>query len=112
VLWKGLPFYTLVWEVLGIVHCILDMFLRSITSKRTKYHPANDVIVLGACVASLKGKSESRWSSQVVQATKVAPSPWPIAFSGILGSALRALADWRVERGVPLLVRVVWPEAV
>jgi hypothetical protein len=41
----------------------------------------------------------------VIQASKIAPSIWPIVFSGVLGNALRSFADWKVERGVSLLVR-------
>jgi hypothetical protein len=62
-------------------------------------------VVLGAFVVHLKDQQESAWSIQVIQATRIAPSLWPILFSGILGNAIRALADWRVERGVDLLVR-------
>ncbi|KAH7073753.1 hypothetical protein BKA63DRAFT_554084 [Paraphoma chrysanthemicola] len=84
VLWKGLPTYLLTWELLGIV--LSASFL-----------------VLGACVASLHGKSKSDWANRVIQATRIAPSVWPIVFSGVLGNAVRAFADWRVERGIPLL---------
>ena len=60
--------------------------------------------VLGVCVADLKDKPESAWSKRVIDATRIAPSIWPIVFSGILGNSIRALADWRVERGISLLV--------
>ena len=59
--------------------------------------------MLGASIASLAGKPETQWSVRVVQASKIAPSVWPIVFSGILGNAVRALAYWRVERGASLL---------
>jgi hypothetical protein len=62
-------------------------------------------LVLGALVVSLKDRPESYWSMRIVQATRIAPSLWPILFSGILGNAVRHFANWRVERGVPLLVR-------
>jgi hypothetical protein len=38
-------------------------------------------------------------------ATRIAPSLWPVLFSGVLGNAVRALADWRVEHGIDLIVR-------
>ena len=87
VYWKGSPVYALTWELLGIVISVL-------------------FLILGALVASLQGQNESRWSKQIVQATRVAPSIWPILFSGVLGNAVRQFAHWRVERGIRLLVRV------
>lgn len=54
---------------------------------------------------SLEGERESTWSRRVLQATKIAPSGWPILFSGLLGNAIRGLAYWRVERGISLLVK-------
>lgn len=86
VLWNGLPAWMLTWELLGIVISIL-------------------FLVLGACVAHLKGQTESEWSKRVIQATRIAPSIWPILFSGVLGNAVRRFANWRAERGVRLLVR-------
>lgn len=86
VLWKGLSVYAMTWEVLGIVISIL-------------------FLVLGACVANLKGRTESEWSTRIIQATRIAPSIWPILFSGVLGNAVRRFANWRVEHGIPLLVR-------
>jgi hypothetical protein len=65
---------------------------------------ADAFTVLGAFVAHLKGQEQSAWSLRVLQVTKLAPSLWPIFFSGVLGNAVRALADWRVERGVDLMV--------
>ncbi|KAF2653263.1 hypothetical protein K491DRAFT_680660 [Lophiostoma macrostomum CBS 122681] len=73
-----------VWEVIGVILC--GCFL-----------------ALGICVAALKNKPEGVWSDRVIQATRIAPSIWPIIFSGVLGNGIRALADWQVERGVPLL---------
>ncbi|ORY04463.1 hypothetical protein BCR34DRAFT_572675 [Clohesyomyces aquaticus] len=60
-------------------------------------------LALGICVARLEGKPESPWSSRVIQATRIAPSIWPIIFSGVLGTAIKAFADWKAERGVSLL---------
>lgn len=85
VYWKGLPAWMLTWELLGVV--ISALFL-----------------VLGACVARLKDQTESEWSKRVIQATRIAPSIWPILFSGVLGNAVRRFASWRAERGIRLLV--------
>jgi hypothetical protein len=60
--------------------------------------------VLGVFVANLKGQPQSDLSTRVIQATQIAPSLWPILFSGVLGNAVRALADWRAERGIDILV--------
>ncbi|KAF2122095.1 hypothetical protein BDV96DRAFT_640160 [Lophiotrema nucula] len=81
--WKGLPLSALTWELLSIL--LSACFL-----------------ALGACISALKDKPESAWSRRVVQATLVTPSLWPIVFSGVLGNAIKPLADWRVERGVSL----------
>lgn len=92
VLWKGIPAYALTWELLGIL--ILVLFL-----------------ILGAFVVSLRGQTESEWSKRIIQATRIAPSIWPILFSGVLGNAVRRFANWRVERGIRLLVRAtILPE--
>lgn len=61
--------------------------------------------MLGACVTSLAGEKETVWSIRVVQATLIAPSLWPILFSGVVGNAVRAFADWRIERGILLMVQ-------
>ncbi|KAF2819257.1 hypothetical protein CC86DRAFT_388070 [Ophiobolus disseminans] len=84
VLWNGLPLYILSWDLASVVLAIC-------------------FLVLGACVASLQGRPKDAWSEKVIQATRIAPSIWPIVFSGVLGSAVRALADWRVERGLSLM---------
>lgn len=91
-------------------YCARNLFSRYLLLSVRRlgiYEDANKDLVLGACVASLKDKPESAFSNRVVQATRIAPSIWPIVFSGMLGNAVRAFADWRVERGVELLVRVV-----
>jgi hypothetical protein len=108
VLWRGPPFTSLVWEILGVILSICFLgtseFPRKFAAWMIIYITTNNQKVLGAFVASLQGKFESKWSNQVVQVTKIAPSVWPVVFSGILGNAIRALADWKVERGIPLLV--------
>jgi hypothetical protein len=108
VLWRGLPFTSLVWEIFGVILSICFLgtseFPRKFAACMIVYITTNNQEVLGAFVASLQGKLESKWSNQVVQVTKIAPSVWPVVFSGILGNAIRALADWKVERGIPLLV--------
>ncbi|CAN9235029.1 unnamed protein product [Alternaria alternata] len=84
VYWKGNTPWALTWEFLGIVVSIC-------------------FLILGAFVVHLKDQQESAWSIKVLQATRIAPTLWPIFFSGVLGNAIRALADWRVERGIDLL---------
>jgi hypothetical protein len=61
--------------------------------------------VFGAFVASLEEKPESSLSAKVIQATQIAPSLWPILFSGVLGNIIRVIADWRAESGIPLMVQ-------
>jgi hypothetical protein len=98
--WRGNAWYALTWEVLGIAVSIC--FLSE--SKFVIYKSiANAYVVLGAFVVNLKDQQQSAWSIRVLQATRIAPSLWPILFSGVLGNAIRALADWRVERGVDLM---------
>ncbi|KAF9690566.1 hypothetical protein EKO04_011507 [Ascochyta lentis] len=84
VFWHGLPVYALTWEFLGIVISIL-------------------FLILGAFVANLRGQNETEWSKRIIQATRIAPSIWPILFSGVLGNAVRRFANWRAERGIQLV---------
>ena len=63
--------------------------------------------VLGVCIAALKDKPEGAWSKGVIDVTRIAPSIWPIVFSGILGNSIRTLADWQLERGISLLVWIL-----
>jgi hypothetical protein len=102
VLWKGLPRYLLTWELVSITLSLCFLGLRIIPYLNCNI--ANNVAALGASLASLQGKPESPWSARVMQASRIAPSIWPIVFSGVLGNAMRAFADYRVERGVSLLV--------
>ncbi|KAF1846268.1 uncharacterized protein K460DRAFT_406484 [Cucurbitaria berberidis CBS 394.84] len=82
--WKGNPRYHLTWEIIGVLVSVC-------------------FLILGGFVANLEAKPQSSWSTRIIQATQIAPSLWPILFSGVLGNAIRAFADWRVERGIPLL---------
>ncbi|KAF2823692.1 hypothetical protein CC86DRAFT_408718 [Ophiobolus disseminans] len=84
VFWRGLPHYLLTWELLGIALSVC-------------------FLTLGGCVVALRGKEESLWSIRVIRATQIAPSIWPIIFSGVLGNAVRSFADWRIERGVTIM---------
>lgn len=105
--WKGNPWHSFVWDILGFVValCFLgtsnSVFIFSQLSRLSRLMGG---LVLGVCVAKLNGKPETAWSKHVIQATKVAPSIWPILFSGLLGNAIRTFADWRAEIGVTLLV--------
>lgn len=78
-----------------------------IKSTGTNYLNANENVALGACLTSLECETESKLSVRVLQASKVAPSVWPVVFSGVLGSAVRAFADYKVERGVSLMVQII-----
>jgi hypothetical protein len=103
--WKGNSFYALTWEDLGIVVSICFLGKLSGESRLSLNH--DDLsIVLGAFVAHLKGQHRSDWSARVLQATRIALSLWPILFSGVLWNAIRAVAYWRVERGVDPLVQL------
>jgi hypothetical protein len=62
--------------------------------------------VHGAFVVNLKDQPQTDWSTRIIQATRIAPSIWPVLFSGVIGNAVRRFADWRAERGVPLLVSI------
>jgi hypothetical protein len=78
-----------------------------IKSTDTDYSNANEDVALGECLTSLEGKTESKWSVRVIQASEIAPLVWPIVFSGVLGSAVRAFTDYKVERGVSLMVQII-----
>ncbi|KAF4905625.1 hypothetical protein CGCF415_v008222 [Colletotrichum fructicola] len=59
-------------------------------------------LALGVCICSLREQEESEWSGTVIVATELAPSFWPVIFSGVISNALKAYANWHLERGVPL----------
>ncbi|EQB45532.1 hypothetical protein CGLO_15583 [Colletotrichum gloeosporioides Cg-14] len=82
--WNGLPWYRFLGDFLSMLLAIC-------------------FIALGICVVRLRGEEESGWSRQVVAATELAPSLWPVIFSGVIGNALKAYANWRVEKGTSLL---------
>jgi hypothetical protein len=58
-----------------------------------------DLIVLGLAIVTLKDRPQSPWSNKVIQATKLAPSLWPILFAAVLGNAIKCFARWKAERG-------------
>jgi hypothetical protein len=101
VYWKGNAWYPLTWKFCGIVVSICFLGRSNVQYVRSL---AKLSVMLGAFVVHLKEQQESTWSIQVIQATRIAPSLWPILFSGVLGNAIPTLADWRVERGIGLLV--------
>jgi hypothetical protein len=43
----------------------------------------------------------------VEQAIKIAVTAWPIVFAAIVAQSLKALATYRVERGIRLMVRTI-----
>lgn len=58
--------------------------------------------VLAISIISLKDKPESPWATKVVEATRIAPSLWPVLFAVILGNAIKCYARWRAENGIAL----------
>ncbi|KAL3301197.1 hypothetical protein RB213_011654 [Colletotrichum asianum] len=64
-------------------------------------------LALGLCICFLRGQEESEWSRAVIVVTELTPSLWPVIFSGVIGNALKAYANWHLERGVSL--RVLFP---
>ncbi|KAK8174775.1 hypothetical protein BC567DRAFT_296652 [Phyllosticta citribraziliensis] len=59
-------------------------------------------IGLGIAICSLRDKTESTTSRDVVQAAKVASTLWPIAFAAVVGTMSRVIALYRAERSVKL----------
>ena len=62
------------------------------------------VPALGVCIILLKGQKEDGlvWNKKVIEASRLAPTLWPILFAAILGNSIRALARWKAERGARL----------
>jgi hypothetical protein len=44
----------------------------------------------------------------IVQAIKFAVSAWPIVFAGIVAQSLKAAATYKVERGIRLMVSIIF----
>jgi ABC-type sugar transport system permease subunit len=58
-----------------------------------------NVLVLGITALTLDGKSVSRWGNNIVRATLLGPSVFPIVFAGLVGRFMRSIALWRAEHG-------------
>jgi hypothetical protein len=58
--------------------------------------------VLGISIIALKDKPESPWATKVIEATRIAPSLWPVLFAVVLGNAVKCYAHWKAENGVTL----------
>jgi hypothetical protein len=64
------------------------------------------MVVLGVFTSILDGAPASSWGVNAVeQAIKIAVTSWPIFFAAIVAQSLKALATYRVERGIRLMVR-------
>jgi hypothetical protein len=62
-------------------------------------------IILGVLVAVVDGRLEDdSFAKGVNQALKVGISAWPIIFAAVTAQCLRAVATWKVERGVRMMV--------
>ncbi|KAF5490115.1 hypothetical protein CGCS363_v012046 [Colletotrichum siamense] len=81
--WNGLPWSRFLGDIIAIALSLC-------------------FLALGVCICSIRGQEESEWSKKVIVATELAPSFWPVIFSGVVGNALKAYANWHLERGVPL----------
>ncbi|KAF0324967.1 hypothetical protein GQ607_007860 [Colletotrichum asianum] len=81
-------------------------FLGSFTTIRDPQSAGNLSLrlgtALGLCICFLRGQEESEWSRAVIVVTELTPSLWPVIFSGVIGNALKAYANWHLERGVSL----------
>ncbi|KAF2646126.1 hypothetical protein P280DRAFT_475062 [Massarina eburnea CBS 473.64] len=79
VFWKGRSFYALTWDFPGII--LSSCFLGE-PFPRLRYNSIMLIsVALGVCVTSLKDKPENAWSNRIIEATRIAPSIWPIIFS-------------------------------
>jgi hypothetical protein len=63
------------------------------------------LVVLGVFTAVLNGAHADSWGVIAVeQAIKIAVTSWPIFFAAVVAQSLKALATYRVERGIRLRV--------
>lgn len=57
--------------------------------------------------AAIRGKPENdKTGRRVTEALIIAISAWPIIFAAIAAQSLRALATYKVERGIRLMVSI------
>ena len=50
----------------------------------------------------MNNQPASKWGSIVIQATKIAPTVWPLVFAAVVGSTVKAVALWKAEQGTTL----------
>lgn len=56
-------------------------------------------------MVALRGRIETDASKRIIELAGLITTLWPILFATILGNAIKAYANYKVERGVPLIVR-------
>ncbi|EXJ74780.1 uncharacterized protein A1O5_01475 [Cladophialophora psammophila CBS 110553] len=50
----------------------------------------------------MRNKPQTPWAVEVIQATKVAPTIWPLVFAAVVGSMLKAKAHEKVQHGTAI----------
>ncbi|KIW87468.1 uncharacterized protein Z519_11791 [Cladophialophora bantiana CBS 173.52] len=50
----------------------------------------------------MRNKPQTLWAAEVIQATKVAPTIWPLVFAAVVGSMLKAKAHERAQHGTTI----------
>ncbi|KAI8270934.1 hypothetical protein K4K58_006729 [Colletotrichum sp. SAR11_239] len=75
--WNGLPWYRFLGDFLSML--------------------------LAICFIGWFPLLDLRDTGNLTGSTELAPSLWPVIFSGVIGNALKAYANWRVEKGTSLL---------
>lgn len=93
----------LTWAVL-IVLPLLFIGEYMITQQRTASGLTISIVLAGYMVVIDGQPANSFDGAAVQQAIKVAVSIWPIVFAAIIAHSLHALASFRSERGVKLIV--------
>lgn len=110
--WNGLPCSRLFGDIMAIALsiCFHGPSITIRCPESTASLSLRHGIALGVCICFLQEQEESEWSKAVIVVTELAPSFWPVIFSGVIGNALKAYANWHLERGVSL--RVISPSTV
>ncbi|KAJ2903862.1 hypothetical protein MKZ38_009245 [Zalerion maritima] len=81
--WRGQPLWTSLTELLNLLL-------------------AMGFLVVGFLIASLNGKTESKYAEQIVEMSLTLPTLWPIVFAAVVGSTVKTWAHYKVERGIQL----------
>lgn len=61
-------------------------------------------IILAISAAGLSNKGMSEWGEQVIAATRLGPTIFPIIFAALVGRLAKHVARYRVERGATVAV--------